>query len=102
LDTGLQCDELRDNQWLRISPLIPGGSKGKRGPRSDNRRFINALFWMARSGARWRDLPDRYSPYQTVKRRYYRWIERGLIGMIFEHFSKNAAMEWLMIEDTII
>ena len=41
-------DGLRDDQWARILPLIPGGSEGKRGPRTDNRRFINALLWMAR------------------------------------------------------
>ena len=51
--------DLRDDQWEMIKPFVPGGLKGKRGPRSDGRRFFNALLWMARSGARWRDLPDR-------------------------------------------
>lgn len=60
-------DELRDDQWVRNLPLIPGGSEGKRGPRTDNRRFMNALLWMARSGAGWRDLPERFGGFQTVK-----------------------------------
>ena len=51
-----------------------GWEEGKRGPRSDGRRFFDALLWMGRSGVRWRDLPGRFGPYQTVKRRYYRWI----------------------------
>jgi transposase len=72
-------DGLRDNQWNRIKDLIPGGRRGKRGPRWDNRRFVDALLWMARSGARWRDLPDRFGDHQAVKRRYYRWIERGVL-----------------------
>jgi len=67
----MDCDELRDDQWERLEALVPGGRKGKRGPRADNRRFLNALLWMARSGSRWRDLPARLGDYHTVKRRYY-------------------------------
>ena len=95
-------DELRDDQWERLKPLVPGGGKGKRGPRTDNRRFLNALLWMARSGARWRDLPERLGDYQTVKRRYYRWIEMGVLDMMFEAFAREADMEWLMIDSTIV
>jgi len=54
----MTCDELRDDQWERLKPLEPGSGKGKRGPRTDNRKFLNALLWMARSGGRWRDLPE--------------------------------------------
>lgn len=94
--------ELRDDQWARVEPLIPGGSKGKRGPRSQNRRFVNALLWMARSGARWKDLPERYGPYQRVKRRYYRWVETGVIDRIFAFFAEDADLEWASIDSTII
>jgi transposase len=45
--------------------------------KSDRPATFNALLWMARSGARWRDLPEKFGPYQTAKRRYYRWIEMG-------------------------
>jgi transposase len=57
---------------------------------------------MARSGGRWRDLPERFGPYQTVKRRYYRWIEKGVLDGIFSVLSKEADMEWLMIDSTIV
>jgi transposase len=46
----MDCDALRDDQWERIKGFVPGGTKGKRGPRTDNRRFLDALLWMARSG----------------------------------------------------
>jgi transposase len=95
-------DELRDDQWERLKPLVPGGGKGKRGPRTDNRRFLNALLWMARSGARWRDLPERFGGHQTVKRRYYRWIEMGVLDTMFEALAREANMEWLMIDSTIV
>ena len=75
---------------------------GKRGPRTNNRRFLNALLWMARSGARWRDLPAHLGNYDSVKRRYYRWIELGVLDAIFEALAGEADLEWLMIDSTIV
>ena len=95
-------DELRDDQWERLRPLVPGGRKGKRGPRADNRRFLNALLWMARSGGRWRDLPERLGDYQAVKRRYYRWIEMGVLDAMLEALAHEADLEWLMLDSTIV
>ena len=82
--------------------VVPGGRKGKRGPRTDNRRFSNALLWMARSGARWRDLPEQFGGYETVKRRYYRWIEMGVLDEILAALAREADLEWLMIDSTIV
>jgi transposase len=95
-------DELRDDQWERLKDYVPGGRKGKRGPRTDNRRFLNALLWMARSGARWRDLPEELGDYATVKRRYYRWIEMGVPDAILAALAREADLEWLMIDSTIV
>jgi transposase len=95
-------DELRDDQWERLEPLVPGGRKGKRGPRANNRRFLNALLWMARSGGRWRDLPERLGNHQAVKRRYYRWIEMGVLDAMLEALAREADLEWLMLDSTIV
>ncbi len=93
---------LRDDQWERLREFVPGGRKGKRGPRSDGRRFFDAILWVARSGARWRDLPEKFGPYQTAKRRYYRWIEQGVFDRIFEAVSVDPDLEWMMIDATVI
>jgi transposase len=98
----VDCDVLRDDQWERLREFVPGGCKGKRGPRTDNRRFLNALLWMARSGARWRDLPAHLGDYETVKRRYYRWIEMGVLDGILEALGREADLEWLMTDSTIV
>src|SRR5271167_3274693 len=98
----MNCDELRDDQWERLKDLVPGGRKGKRGPRTDNRRFLNALLWMARSGGRWRDLPANLGDYETVKRRYYRWIEMNVLDEILVALAREADLEWLMIDSTIV
>ena len=98
----MDCDGLRDDQWERLKEFVPGGRRGKRGPRTDSRRFLNALLWMARSGARWRDLPRRFGKHETVKRRYYRWIEMGVLDIILEALAREADLEWLMIDSTIV
>ena len=98
----MDCDALRDDQWERLEGFVPGGRKGKRGPRSDNRRFLNALLWMARSGGRWRDLPKRFGRSDAVKRRYYRWIETGVLDAILAALAREADLEWLMIDSTIV
>lgn len=94
-------DLLTDEQWARLAGFMPGGCKGKRGPRTDNRRFMDAVLWMARTGARWRDLPERLGNHQTVKRRYYDWIERGVLADILQALSAQADLEWLCIDATI-
>lgn len=95
-------DELTDEQWARIEPCVLGGRKGKRGPRSDNRRFVNALIWMAKSGARWRDLPDRFGNFETVKKRYYRWVAAGVLERLFEALAAEADLEWVSVDSTTV
>ncbi len=95
-------DRLRDDQWERLRDLVPGGREGQRGPRCDNRLFVDALLWMARSGARWRDLPERFGDHQAIKRRHYRWITRGALGSFLAVLTAKADLEWLMIDSTIV
>lgn len=98
----MDVDVLSNEQWSRIEPFVPGGRKGRRGPRTNNRRFVEALIWMARSGGRWSDLPERYGDYQTVKRRYYRWIEMDVLEKLFETLAQDADLDWVSIDSTSI
>lgn len=98
----MSCDRLRDDQWERLKGLMPGGTRGRRGPRTNNRLFIDALLFMARFGGRWRDLPAEYGRYQSVKRRYYRWIEVGVLDGIMSVLGQDADLEWLIIDATIV
>jgi transposase len=98
----VEVDALRADQWERLRDLVPGGREGQRGPRCDNRLFVDALLWMARSGARWRDLPERYGRYQAVKRRFYRWVERDALGGFLAVLAADADLEWLMIDSTVV
>jgi transposase len=102
LEAALEGEVLRDDQWERIRPFVPGGRKGKRGPRSDGRLFINALLWMARSGGRWRDLPVRFGPFERAKKRYYRWLAQGVLDQVFEAVAAEPDLEWVMLDATVI
>src|SRR6201986_239191 len=82
--------------------LRAGRPERQPGPPTDNRNFLDALMWMARSGGRWRDLPERLGDYPSVKRRYYRWIEMGVLDNMLGALAREADLEWLMIDSTIV
>ena len=69
-----------DEQWELIRPLLPAPKRMGR-PRADDRRTLNGIMWVLRSGARWRDLPDRYGSSSTCHRRLQEWEEQG----VWEH-----------------
>ena len=63
--------DLTDFEWRVIEPLLPNKPRGV--PRVDDRRVLNGIFWVSRSGAPWRDLPERYDPRTTCYNRFVRW-----------------------------
>ena len=71
--------DLRDEQWKRIEPLLPPEYAGKKGrPRKGNRMMLNGMMWMNHSGAQWRQLPERYGPWQSVYARFAKWQKDGV------------------------
>ncbi len=83
--------ELTDAQWTRLAPLLPPRDTGRRArPYHDHRRMINGMQWIATTGARWRDLPERYGPWQTAATRFYRWQRCGLWRRILAEVQRQA------------
>ena len=68
--------ELSDEEWAIVKPLLPQKSRGV--PRVDDRRVINGILWRFRTGAPWRDVPERYSPRMTLCDRFVRWRAAGV------------------------
>ncbi len=95
-------DALRENQWERLQDLVPGGRAGQRGPRCDNRRFADALLWMARSGGALARSAGTLRRPSGRERRHYRWIERGALDGFLAALTAEADVEWLMIGSTIV
>ena len=70
--------DLTDRQWERLEPLLPPERPHTGRPNDDHRRIVNGILWVLRTGAPWRDLPERYGPVGTVASRFYRWREAGV------------------------
>ena len=67
--------DLSDREWSIIEELLPNKPRGV--PRTDDRRVLNGIFYVLRTGSPWRDLPERYGPYTTVYNRFNRWAKAG-------------------------
>ncbi len=93
---------LSDAQWARIAPLVPGkdGDPGRHG--RDNRLFVEAVLWVARTGAPWRDLPAEFGNWNSTFRRFRRWAKSGVWSRIFEILIEDPDLEHLIIDATII
>ena len=83
--------ELTDEQWERVKDMIQHSKMGR--PPKDDRLMLNAMFWLARSGAGWEDLPERYGPWKTVYSRFCKWRDDGTLLRIFQSLNEDADME---------
>jgi transposase len=72
--------ELADKEWVAIKPMLPNKPRGV--PRVNDRRVLNGIFWVLRSGAPWRDLPQEFGPYTTCYNRFVRWRRAGVWAKI--------------------
>ena len=74
--------ELSDHEWTAIKPMLPNKPRGVR--RVNDRRVLNGIFWVLRSGAPWRDLPENYGPRTTCYNRFVRWRRAGVWDHIMD------------------
>jgi transposase len=90
-----------DEAWDRIKDLLPG-QPGQRGVTAkDNRLFIDAVLWIAKTGAPWRDLPERFGNWNSTWRRFDRWARNGVWQKVFD-VLQDPDLEWLILDSTII
>ena len=94
--------EISQGAWERIEHLLPGRAGDVGVTAADNRLFINAVYWIAKTGAPWRDLPSRFGPWNSVFQRFNRWSKKGVWQRVAEALSDDADLEWLMIDSTVV
>ena len=94
--------ELTDHQWDRIKDFLPGRAECVGTTASDNRKFVNAVLWVLRSGARWCDLPPHYGKENTVWKRFSRWSKSGVWIRVFQELTTDADNEYLSIDSSIV
>ncbi len=92
---------LDDDQWNQIKDLLPGqpGQLGR--VARDNRQFVNAVLWIAKTGAPWRDLPTEYGRWNSVWRRFDRWVKKGIWKAVVDTLS-DPDLERLIINSTTV
>jgi len=70
--------DLTESEWRVLKDLLPPERGRKNRPASDNRPIVNGILWRIRTGAPWRDVPEKYGKWITVYQRFRRWSEAGL------------------------
>jgi len=92
--------DLTDFEWRVIEPLLPNKPRGV--PRVDDRRMLNGIFWVLRSGAPWRDLPERYGPRTTCYNRFVRWRKAGVWHRLMDAITVAHDSDIQMIDSTSV
>ena len=90
--------DISNATWTLIEPHTIGNKGTWGGNARDTRQFINAVFWILRTGAPWRDLPPDYGNWNTVQRRFCRWRDKGVWERLMESLIDEPDFEWLMID----
>jgi transposase len=88
--------ELTDFEWQAIKPHLPNKPRGV--PRVDDRRVLNGIFWVLRSGARWADVPERYGPPTTIYNRFNRWCKAGVWDRLMDAITEAYEGDVQMID----
>ncbi len=90
--------DLSDEKWERLKPLLPPQKPSTGRPAHDHRRIVGGILWIHRSGAPWRDMPERYGAWQTVATRFYRWRKAGLwkrmLKILQEEAERKGEINW--------
>ena len=93
---------LNDAQWAKMAPHCLGKATDPGRSGSDNRLFVEAVLWKARTGCPWRDLPEFFGNWSTVFRRFRDWCVAGVFERIFEAVCDDPDVEYAMIDATIV
>ena len=93
---------LNEQQWQRIAPQLPGKPGDPGATARDNRMFVEAVLWIARTGAPWRDLPKEFGKWLTVYTRFWRWAQKSVWERVFKALSDDPDFEYVLIDATYI
>jgi len=98
--------DLTNEQWAKLAPLLPAGTKAGRPPRWSKRQLIDGIRWRTRTGAPWRDVPARYGPWQTVYGLFRRWQRnetwRRMLTALQAEADARGLITWQVSVDATI
>ena len=93
---------LTDRQWELIAPHCLGRDDTRGSTGRDNRLFLEAVLWIVRTDAPWRDLPAEFGNWNSTFRRFRRWVQADVFKRIFDALSEEPDMEYVMVDATIV
>ncbi len=93
---------IADDLWARFKPLLPGKVSDAGATAKDNRLFLEAVFWRARTGSPWRDLPPAFGNWNSQFRRFRRWAKTGVFESLFNAMRDDPDLEYALIDGTIV
>jgi transposase len=97
----LRRHAISDEYWERIKDLLPGKAGDPGVTAKDNRLFIDAILWIAKTGAQWRDLPERFGNWNSVWKRFDRWSAKGVWQRVFRELQ-DPDLEVLILDSSVI
>ena len=94
--------QLTDAQWQRLEPLLPGkpADPGRTG--FDQRKTVEGILWIARTGAPWRDLPLYFGKGNTGHRRFRRWVQSGVFDRLLKALPEELDWQIVMVDGTFV
>jgi len=92
--------DLSDKEWAIMAPLLPNKPRGV--PRVDDRRVLNGIFWVLRTGAPWEDMPERYGPRTTVYNRFVRWRKAGVWKRLLQHLQGDIEDSLYLVDSSAV
>ena len=94
--------EIEQEQWTQILDFLRQHPRAYVGQEAKCRLFIEGVYWIARTGAQWRELPDRYGNWNSVYKRFARWGEHAVWRDLHAHFADAPDLEWLMPDSSVV
>jgi transposase len=96
-------NKIRDDQWSKMLQFLHDCPDVYVGQEAECRRFVEAVLWIARTGAQWRELPkERFGKWNSVYKRYSRWCDKGIWSRMHDSLAQDADLEYLIPDSTII
>lgn len=94
--------QIADKKWRKIYAFLKKHPDAYAGKQAKCRQFVEGVHWIMRTGAQWRELPEKYGKGNSVYKRFAGWEERGIWEAMFAHFSQEPDMESVLIDSTVI
>lgn len=93
---------LNDVQWATVEPYCLGKSSDPGQTGRDPRLFVEAVLWIVRTGAQWRELPEEFGKWNSVFKRFRRWVKADVFYNMFRVSAADADLEYAMVDGTIV